>query len=321
MLLSGIILIEGYGDLISFKYPNYNVDPTPRVLSLGRWSNPRTRKTVVGGINLNYLNKNQFEKLQKAMPAIMRMPDLRSRYRLGAKLLPDIFDRWYRTYDAATIQQPHKDGLPYGADAARKKPQTKTDKLRKLIKQKRDERRRKQKERDIKDKRKEIQVGRISKTDPQLDQELPLEPEELREPDEEEVEAKETAASLLNQPEEQEEPFEPEPHLTIPDPIERDVNLDDLDSIEDVAAAMESAPALAVVDAISGRTVISRRPLPVVLAENRWDYGHTIRLQTTGGRILMSHDGLPQHVVDRAVPQRVLQALRKVACRDRRRCP
>lgn len=87
-----------------FDYNNWRHDPHPSILLLGNYRHPNTGNNLVGGINLNYLNNSQINKLQKSLPKIMRAGNLYSRYHLGRRLLPDVFDSYYRTYNADHIQ-------------------------------------------------------------------------------------------------------------------------------------------------------------------------------------------------------------------------
>ena len=98
------ILEDGEGPRWAFDYDNFNVDPTPDILLLGAYKHPRTRNNLVGGINLHYLNKRQVNKLAKILPSIMSADNLKSRYNLGRRLAPDIFNTYYRTYDSKYIR-------------------------------------------------------------------------------------------------------------------------------------------------------------------------------------------------------------------------
>lgn len=89
---------EGYGRTYEFSYPNYSKDPRPKVLTLGFWTNKSTKNTILGGINLNYLDPLQLEKLRDNLPVLLKPKTLKDRYRLGLRLLPTIYGRYYRTY-------------------------------------------------------------------------------------------------------------------------------------------------------------------------------------------------------------------------------
>jgi len=88
----------------SFRYDNFDTDPTPDILLLGAYKNPETENNLVGGINVNYLNKEQINRLAEYLPIIIKGKNLRQRYWLGKKYLPDIFDDFYRTYDSKYIR-------------------------------------------------------------------------------------------------------------------------------------------------------------------------------------------------------------------------
>ena len=95
---------EGYGRTHGFRYDNFDVDPRPSVLLLGRWRHPRTRNNLVGGINLNYLSDEEIETVRRSLTDILRSGrQLKSRYWAGKELIPDIFDKAYRTYDSKYV--------------------------------------------------------------------------------------------------------------------------------------------------------------------------------------------------------------------------
>lgn len=92
------VLCEGYGRIYNTTYSNANVDPRPSVLALGRWVNHKGTKLLCG-INLNYLSDDQTLDLQKNLKTILADRNLRRRVRRLRSILPQIFDRAYRTYD------------------------------------------------------------------------------------------------------------------------------------------------------------------------------------------------------------------------------
>lgn len=95
---------EGEGPKWGFTYGNWKHDPRPEILLLGSYQHPTTGNNLVGGINLHYLNKQELDDLAKVLPQIMQAGNLYSRYHLGKRLLPGVFDSKYRTYNAAHIQ-------------------------------------------------------------------------------------------------------------------------------------------------------------------------------------------------------------------------
>lgn len=97
------ILEDGEGPRWSFEYENFKNDPSPDILLLGAYKNPNTGNNLVGGINIHYLSSEQIEQLARALPRIMQARNLYNRYHIGKRLLPDIFDNFYRTYNAAYI--------------------------------------------------------------------------------------------------------------------------------------------------------------------------------------------------------------------------
>lgn len=96
-------ILEGYGRVHNFNYDNFNVDPRPKILLLGRWRHPRTRNNLIAGINLNYLDDEQVIRLRRLLPSILKSRNLKNRYWAGRMLLPDIFNDLYRTYDSKYV--------------------------------------------------------------------------------------------------------------------------------------------------------------------------------------------------------------------------
>lgn len=101
---SYIINEDGEGPLWRFKYDKYRTDPRPQVLVLGSYRHPRTGNLLVGGVNVNYLNNRQRERLRLTLPRLMKARNLYYRYHSGLRHLPDIFDAFYRTYDPRYIR-------------------------------------------------------------------------------------------------------------------------------------------------------------------------------------------------------------------------
>ena len=93
----------------SFNYQQFRNDPTPKILLLGSYRHPVSGNNLIGGINLNYLTNRQKLRLRKEIPNLIKAPNLYVRYHLGASLLPDIFDNFYRTYNPAYIRGIKKD--------------------------------------------------------------------------------------------------------------------------------------------------------------------------------------------------------------------
>lgn len=95
---------EGEAPRWSFNYDTYKNDPAPDILVLGAYVHPNTGNNLVGGVNLNYLDKAQRDDLARVLPKLMQQSNLYQRYHLGRKLLPGVFDNYYRTYNAANIR-------------------------------------------------------------------------------------------------------------------------------------------------------------------------------------------------------------------------
>lgn len=129
-----IINEDGEGPLWKFNYGKYGQDPVPQVLVLGSYRNPQTGNLLIGGINTNYLNNRQKERLRVVLPTLMQAKNLYYRYHTGLNLLPDIFDSFYRTYDPNYIRAVDKSILypKQSIDTAKRAlAQAKLDKLRK----------------------------------------------------------------------------------------------------------------------------------------------------------------------------------------------
>jgi hypothetical protein len=97
------VLCEGYGRSFSIDYSNANIDPRPNVLALGRWINHKGTKLLCG-VNLNYLSDDQVLELQKNLQTILGDRNLRRRVRKLRSLMPQIFDRAYRTYNQEHVR-------------------------------------------------------------------------------------------------------------------------------------------------------------------------------------------------------------------------
>jgi len=101
------------GRIFNFDYNKFKTDPRPRLLLLGKWRHPSTKKTLLAGINLHYLDDNQIIDLRKQLPYILEPRNLKSRYWRGREVLPDIFNDSYRTYDRNEVGTITKDTLKF----------------------------------------------------------------------------------------------------------------------------------------------------------------------------------------------------------------
>lgn len=104
--IDSVPILEGEeaGPRWSFRYDRFKNDPTPDALILGAYRHPRTGNKLVGAINLRYLTPQQVDSLRKELPKLLKSQNLKSRYWTGRRLLPDIFDNYYRTYNASYIR-------------------------------------------------------------------------------------------------------------------------------------------------------------------------------------------------------------------------
>lgn len=112
------LIQEGYGRTYQFDYDKFQQDPRPHILLLGKWRHPNTRNILLGGVNLNYLDEDQLQRLRQNLKKILEPRNLKMRYWRGKKLLPDIFNDNYRTYDVDYVGQVTKDTLNFYPSAA-----------------------------------------------------------------------------------------------------------------------------------------------------------------------------------------------------------
>lgn len=103
------ILEDEEGPRWRFNYDNWHQDPAPDILLLGAYRHPNTGNNLVGGINLNYISPEQRDKVARALPDIMKAGNLKARYWAGRKLVPDVFEKFYRTYNSDFIRGVKKD--------------------------------------------------------------------------------------------------------------------------------------------------------------------------------------------------------------------
>ena len=103
-------LLEAGAPRMQFQYDRGRSDTPPDVLVLGDYTfNNGT--DVIGGINLHYLTPDQIKQLRKLLPRIMGGRDLQDRYWNGRRLLPDVFNSYYRTYNTNYIRAVQPDEL------------------------------------------------------------------------------------------------------------------------------------------------------------------------------------------------------------------
>lgn len=104
-----VICEEGEGPRWKFDYARASKDPHPDILLLGAYEHPNTGNDLVGGINLNYLNDRQRDELARNLPKIMSGKNLYNRYWIGRKLVPNVFQNNYRTYNARFVRGVNQD--------------------------------------------------------------------------------------------------------------------------------------------------------------------------------------------------------------------
>lgn len=98
------IISEASLPLWEFSYPEYENDPTPKVVVLGSYIHPETGNTLLMGVNVRLLDT------QKALKLVSMINDLASikNGRIRAKYLrtraSNIFNEAYRTYDLNKVE-------------------------------------------------------------------------------------------------------------------------------------------------------------------------------------------------------------------------
>ena len=110
---STIIESDDYGRKLYFDYQKRRggrdllSSPSPIVLYLGTWrmtDKKQERKTFICGLNLAYLDdEEELAAVRQALPEILKAGNMKSRYRIGSTLLPDIFSKAYRTYNINNV--------------------------------------------------------------------------------------------------------------------------------------------------------------------------------------------------------------------------
>ena len=104
------ILEDEEGPRWKFGYSGRKVtDQNPDILLLGAYRHPSTGNSLVGGINLNYVTPEQRDKVARALPEIMKPNNLKGRYHAGRRLVPEVFNNFYRTYNSNFIRGVRKD--------------------------------------------------------------------------------------------------------------------------------------------------------------------------------------------------------------------
>lgn len=98
------LLLERIPNYYQIGYSNYKKDPTPRIIPLGVWKHPKTEKTVIGSININKMDIRELERFIEYFDEIRLGKNLKQRYLLGKKFVPDLFKKYYRTYDIKHIK-------------------------------------------------------------------------------------------------------------------------------------------------------------------------------------------------------------------------
>lgn len=103
---------DDYGRKMYFDYQKTEKgrsilsSPSPIVLYLGTWrmtDRYGNKKKFICGLNLAYLDEGDLAAVQHALPDILKSKNMKTRYKVGSTLLPDIFRNAYRTYNTNNI--------------------------------------------------------------------------------------------------------------------------------------------------------------------------------------------------------------------------
>lgn len=108
-----IVESDDYGRKLYFDYQKTRggkellSSPSPIVLYLGTWrmtDKQGEKKTFICGLNLAYLeDEEELAAVRQALPDILKTTNMKTRYRVGSTLLPDVFSKAYRTYNINNV--------------------------------------------------------------------------------------------------------------------------------------------------------------------------------------------------------------------------
>jgi hypothetical protein len=106
---------EKGGPVHIFGYENWHTDKRPRVLYLGKWRHPNTKNILIGGINLNKLNKKELATIQSLLPQIYDGGgSLKDHYDRLERVAPWVVaSRRYQTWDKKYINSITVDTLHF----------------------------------------------------------------------------------------------------------------------------------------------------------------------------------------------------------------
>ena len=109
-LLENKLIFERHARKLSFDYTKFRQGreevTQPVVLYLGTWRrrlNSGVHRTYWCGIDMNNLDEEQLSALQFHLPEILKNRRVYDRYWTGKRLLPDVFEAHYRTYNTNSV--------------------------------------------------------------------------------------------------------------------------------------------------------------------------------------------------------------------------
>ena len=102
------IIAEASLPLWEFSYPEYEHDPTPKVVVLGSYVHPETGNKLMMGINTRLLNTQEAIRLVGLVNDLATIKDGRIRAKYLRVRASKIFNTAYRTYDLSKVAQIEK---------------------------------------------------------------------------------------------------------------------------------------------------------------------------------------------------------------------
>ena len=99
------IIAEASLPLWEFSYPEFQHDPTPKVVVLGTYVHPETGNKLMMGINTRLLNTQEAMRLIGLINDLATIRDGRIRAKYLRIRASKIFDTAYRTYNLSKVSK------------------------------------------------------------------------------------------------------------------------------------------------------------------------------------------------------------------------
>lgn len=116
------IISEASLPLWEFSYPEYEHDPTPKVIVLGTYVHPETGNKLLMGINARLLNTQQAVQMVGMVNDLTKIKDGRIRVKYLRTRASRIFDTAYRTYDLNKMSMIDKSTISNKGPAKKTEP-------------------------------------------------------------------------------------------------------------------------------------------------------------------------------------------------------